>query len=161
MVQSANLGGAPGGAWHRAGDPSRQPSADHHRDLSRQLKRVVTDGNIGDPAQQTVVARPPSDPRKEQQNPFSQLTNRRRTSANCSTLQIGGMAGMDAESYGGFNNRVDNRYLKTFGSVIMGTAMEMAIPQNSTEANQTTASDAGRRNFPETFGSVADDQQEP
>lgn len=98
MVQSADLGGAPGGAWHRAGGPSPQPSADHHRDLSRgallrpelarcdlpecsgwqrfgrlapstlsgQLKRVVTDGIIGDPTQQTVVAPPPSESRKEQ-----------------------------------------------------------------------------------------------
>jgi type IV secretion system protein VirB10 len=55
-------------------------------------------------------------------------------------LQIGGMAGMDAEGYGGFNNRVDNRYLKTFGSAIMGTCMDMAIPRNSSESNQAIAS---------------------
>lgn len=79
---------------------------------------------------------------------------------NGSTLQIGGMAGTDAEGYGGFNDQVDNHYLKTFGNAILlaviGTGMDMAIPQNSTLANQTTASDAARRNFAETFGRVAE-----
>lgn len=79
---------------------------------------------------------------------------------NGATLQIGGMAGMDAEGYGGFTDQVDNHYLKTFGSAILlaiiGTGMDMAIPQNSTLANQTTASDAARRNFAETFGRVAE-----
>lgn len=79
---------------------------------------------------------------------------------NGSTLQIGGMAGTDAEGYGGFNDEVDNHYFKTFGSAILlaliGTGMDMAIPENSTLANQTTASDAARRNFAETFGRVAE-----
>ncbi len=79
---------------------------------------------------------------------------------NGSTLQIGGMAGTDAEGYGGFNDQVDNHYFKTFGSAILlaliGTGMDMAIPENSTLANQTTASDAARRNFAETFGRVAE-----
>ncbi len=79
---------------------------------------------------------------------------------NGSTLQIGGMAGTDAEGYGGFKDRVDNHYLKTFGSAVLlaiiGTGIDMAIPQNSTLANQTTASDAARRNFAETFGRVAE-----
>lgn len=79
---------------------------------------------------------------------------------NGSTLQIGGMAGTDAEGYGGFNDQVDNHYVKAFGSAILlaliGTGMDMAIPQNSTLANQTTASDAARRNFAETFGRVAE-----
>lgn len=79
---------------------------------------------------------------------------------NGSTLQIGGMAGTDAEGYGGFKDQVDNHYLKTFGSAIMlaiiGTGMDMAIPQSSTLATQDTASDAARRNFAETFGRVAE-----
>lgn len=79
---------------------------------------------------------------------------------NGSTLQIGGMAGVDSEGYGGFNDQVDNHYLKTFGSAILlaiiGTGMDMAIPQNSTLSNQTTASDAARRNFAETFGRVTE-----
>lgn len=79
---------------------------------------------------------------------------------NGSTLQIGGMAGTDAEGYGGFNDQVDNHYFKTFGSAILlaliGTGVDMAIPENSTLANQTTASDAARRNFAETFGRVAE-----
>ncbi|PZR94718.1 MAG: conjugal transfer protein TrbI [Stutzerimonas stutzeri] len=79
---------------------------------------------------------------------------------NGSTLQIGGMAGTDAEGYGGFKDKVDNHYLKTFGSAILlaiiGTGMDMAIPQSSTLATQDTASDAARRNFAETFGRVTE-----
>jgi len=78
---------------------------------------------------------------------------------NGSTLQIG-MAGTDAEGYGGFNDKVNNHYLKTFGSAVMialiGTGIDMAVPQSSTLATQDTASDAARRNFAETFGRVAD-----
>ncbi|PVE50586.1 IncP-type conjugal transfer protein TrbI [Rhizobium rhizogenes] len=77
-----------------------------------------------------------------------------------STLQIGGMAGTDAEGYGGFNDKVNNHYLKTFGSAVMialiGTGIDMAVPESSTLATQDTASDAARRNFAETFGRMAD-----
>ncbi len=79
---------------------------------------------------------------------------------NGSTLQIGGMAGTDAKGYGGFTDKVDNHYLKTFGSAILlaiiGTGMDMAVPESSTLATQDTASDAARRNFAETFGRVAE-----
>ncbi|MBW9089811.1 IncP-type conjugal transfer protein TrbI [Rhizobium wenxiniae] len=79
---------------------------------------------------------------------------------NGSTLQIGGMAGTDAEGYGGFNDKVNNHYLKTFGSAVMialiGTGIDMVVPESSTLATQDTASDAARRNFAETFGRVAD-----
>ena len=79
---------------------------------------------------------------------------------NGSTLQIGGMAGTDAKGYGGFKDKVNNHYLKTFGSAVMialiGTGIDMAVPQSSTLATQDTASDAARRNFAETFGRVAD-----
>lgn len=79
---------------------------------------------------------------------------------NGSTLQIGGMAGTDARGYGGFNDKVDNHYLKTFGSAILlaiiGTGMDIALPESSTLATQDTASDAARRNFAETFGRVAE-----
>lgn len=79
---------------------------------------------------------------------------------NGSTLQIGGMAGTDAEGYGGFKDKVNNHYLRTFGSAVMialiGTGIDMAVPESSTLATQDTASDAARRNFAETFGRVAD-----
>ncbi len=79
---------------------------------------------------------------------------------NGSTLQIGGMAGTDAAGYGGFNDQVDNHYLKTFGSAVLlaviGAGIDMAVPQSSTLATQETASDAARRNFAETFGRVAE-----
>ncbi|QPC88927.1 IncP-type conjugal transfer protein TrbI (plasmid) [Mesorhizobium sp. NBSH29] len=79
---------------------------------------------------------------------------------NGSTLQIGGMAGTDAQGYGGFNDKVNNHYLKTFGSAVLlaiiGTGIDMALPESSTLATQDTASDAARRNFAETFGRVAE-----
>lgn len=79
---------------------------------------------------------------------------------NGSTLQIGGMAGTDSEGYGGFSDKVDNHYLRTFGSAalvaLIGTGIDMSMPQSSTLATQDTASDAARRNFAETFGRVAE-----
>jgi type IV secretion system protein VirB10 len=79
---------------------------------------------------------------------------------NGATLQIGGMAGTDSEGYGGFKDTVDNHYLRTFGSAalvaLIGTGIDMSMPQSSTLATQDTASDAARRNFAETFGRVAE-----
>ncbi|MCI9868618.1 IncP-type conjugal transfer protein TrbI [Rhizobium skierniewicense] len=79
---------------------------------------------------------------------------------NGSTLQIGGMSGTDAQGHSGFNDKVNNHYLKTFGSAVLialiGTGIDMAVPESSTLATQDTASDATRRNFAETFGRVAD-----
>ena len=79
---------------------------------------------------------------------------------NGSTLQIGGMAGTDSEGYSGFRDKVDNHYLRTFGSAalvaLIGTGIDMAVPESSTLATQDTASDAARRNFAETFGRVAE-----
>jgi len=79
---------------------------------------------------------------------------------NGSTLQIGGMSGTDAQGHSGFGDKVNNHYLKTFGSAVLialiGTGIDMAVPESSTLATQDTASDATRRNFVETFGRVAD-----
>jgi type IV secretion system protein TrbI len=79
---------------------------------------------------------------------------------NGSTLQIGGMVGTDTEGYGGFRDEVDRHLWRTFGSAalvaIIGTGIDMAVPQSSTLATQTTASDAARRNFADSFGRVAE-----
>ncbi|WP_043617638.1 IncP-type conjugal transfer protein TrbI [Ensifer sp. ZNC0028] len=79
---------------------------------------------------------------------------------NGSTLQIGGMAGTDAEGYGGFTDKTDRHLLSTFGSAaliaLIGTGIDMSMPESSTRATQDTASDAARRNFAETFGRVAE-----
>jgi type IV secretion system protein VirB10 len=79
---------------------------------------------------------------------------------NGSTLQIGGMAGTDAEGYSGFNDKVDNHYFRTFGSAalvaLIGTGIDMSMPESSTLATQDTASDAARRSFAEAFGRVAE-----
>lgn len=76
------------------------------------------------------------------------------------TLQIGGMAGTDAEGYGGFKDKFDRHLWRTFGSAalvaIIGTGIDMSLPASSTLATQDTASDAARRNFAESFGRVAE-----
>lgn len=78
-----------------------------------------------------------------------------------STLQIGGMAGTDAGGYGGFSDRVDNHYLKTFGSAILvaviGAGTEMMIPEDRDGfGSANSAEDAARRSFAETFGQIAE-----
>lgn len=79
---------------------------------------------------------------------------------NGATLQIGGMAGSDSEGYNGFKDKVDRHLWRTFGSAalvaLIGTGIDMSIPESSTLATQDTASDAARRNFAETFGRVAE-----
>nr|WP_172690449.1 IncP-type conjugal transfer protein TrbI [Agrobacterium deltaense]ASK48475.1 conjugal transfer protein TrbI [Agrobacterium deltaense] len=79
---------------------------------------------------------------------------------NGSTLQIGGMAGTDAQGYGGFQDKVNNHYWRTFGSAaliaLIGTGIDASLPESSTLATQDTASDAARRNFAESFGRVAE-----
>lgn len=76
------------------------------------------------------------------------------------TLQIGGMAGVDSEGYGGFNDKVDRHLLRTFGSAalvaLIGVGIDLSLPESSTLAMQDTASDAARRNFAESFGRVAE-----
>ncbi|WP_338610900.1 IncP-type conjugal transfer protein TrbI (plasmid) [Pelagibacterium nitratireducens] len=82
---------------------------------------------------------------------------------NGSTLQIGGMPGQDAQGFSGFTDRVDNRYLETFGSAILvaliGTGIDAAFPQSNTspwQQNENNIEDAARRNFADTFGRIAD-----
>ncbi len=77
-----------------------------------------------------------------------------------STLQISGMAGTDAEGYGGFRDKTDRHLWRAFGSAalvaLIGTGIDMSMPESSTLATQDTASDAARRNFAESFGRVAE-----
>lgn len=79
---------------------------------------------------------------------------------NGSTLQIAGMSGTDAEGYGGFKDKVDRHLWRAFGSAalvaIIGTGIDISMPESSTLATQDTASDAARRNFAESFGRVAE-----
>ncbi|WP_314962581.1 IncP-type conjugal transfer protein TrbI [Bradyrhizobium cosmicum] len=79
---------------------------------------------------------------------------------NGSTLQIGGMAGTDADGYGGFNDQVDNHYFQVFGSAILiaaiGAGIDMSVPASSPYGYRQTPSDAARNSFAETFGRVAE-----
>ena len=67
------------------------------------------------------------------------------------------MAGMDTEGYGGFHDRVDNHYMKTFGSAILvaliGAGVDAASP-NTTATTGSTAS-AAEEAFVQSFGSFA------
>ena len=79
---------------------------------------------------------------------------------NGSTLQLGGMAGTDSQGYGGFQDKVDRHLLRTFGSealvALIGTGIDLSIPESATLATQDSASDAARRNFAESFGRAAE-----
>ena len=82
---------------------------------------------------------------------------------NGSTLQIGGMAGVDTQGYGGFTDKVNNHFWRVWGSAILvaaiGTGVDMALPESNRNAfgvSQNDPSDAARRNFAETFGRVAE-----
>lgn len=79
---------------------------------------------------------------------------------NGSTLQIGAMSGTDVEGYGGFKDQVDRHLWRTFGSAalvaIIGTGIDVSMPESSTLAMQDTASDAARRNFADSFGRLAE-----
>lgn len=80
---------------------------------------------------------------------------------NGSTLQIGGMAGTDAQGYGGFSDKVDRKLLQTFGSAILialiGAGTEMPIPRDRNSFGmENSAEYAARRSFAETFGRMAE-----
>lgn len=80
---------------------------------------------------------------------------------NGATLQIGGMAGTDARGYGGFKDRVNNHYLRIFGSAILiaaiGAGVDMAIPEDRNAlGSENSAENSARRSFAETFGRVAE-----
>jgi type IV secretion system protein VirB10 len=78
---------------------------------------------------------------------------------NGATLQIAGMAGTDAQGYGGFSDQVDNHYFEVFGSAILiaaiGAGIDMALPQDQ-NSSENSSTDAARRSFAETFSQVAD-----
>jgi type IV secretory pathway VirB10-like protein len=80
---------------------------------------------------------------------------------NGATLQIGGMAGTDAAGYGGFKDKVNNHYLRIFGSAALvaaiGAGIDMAVPQDRNSfGSENNAESAARRSFAETFGRVAE-----
>jgi type IV secretion system protein VirB10 len=78
-----------------------------------------------------------------------------------STLHIAGMAGADIQGYGGFEDKVNNHYLRIFGSAVLvaaiGAGIDMALPGEGTRSNSNgDAVDPARRSFAETFGRIAD-----
>ncbi|CAD7036191.1 conjugal transfer protein TrbI [Pseudorhizobium endolithicum] len=79
---------------------------------------------------------------------------------NGASLQIAGMAGADQEGYGGFSDKTDRHLLQTFGTAaliaLIGSGIDMSMPQGPALAMRETASDAARRNFAESFGRLAE-----
>lgn len=77
-----------------------------------------------------------------------------------SALQIGAMGGTDAEGFAGFHDKVDRHTLRTFGSAaliaLIGAGMDMALPDDAGLSGRTSASDAARRSFSETFGRLVE-----
>jgi len=76
------------------------------------------------------------------------------------SLQIAGMAGADPEGYGGFSDRIDRHLWQTFGTAtliaLIGSGIDMSMPQSPALAMRETALDAVRRNFAESFGRLAE-----
>jgi type IV secretion system protein VirB10 len=70
------------------------------------------------------------------------------------------MTGTDSQGYGGFQDKVDRHLWRTFGSAalvaLIGTGIDLSIPESATLATQDSASDAARRNFAESFGRAAE-----
>jgi type IV secretion system protein TrbI len=80
---------------------------------------------------------------------------------NGATLQIGGMAGTDAQGFGGFKDKVNNHYLRIFGSAALiaaiGAGVDMAVPEERNAlGSENSAENSARRSFAETFGRVAE-----
>ena len=80
---------------------------------------------------------------------------------NGATLQIGGMAGTDAQGFGGFKDKVNNHYLRIFGSAVLiaaiGAGVDMAVPRDRNAlGSENSAENSARRSFAETFGRVAE-----
>ena len=66
---------------------------------------------------------------------------------------------MDVAGYGGFSDRVDNRYFETFGAAalvaLIGTGIDLASPQPDPRA-PTDPWQAGRSNIAQSLGTVAE-----
>ncbi len=62
---------------------------------------------------------------------------------NGATIDLKGMMGADAQGLSGFNDQVDNHYLKTFGSAVLisllGVGAQLSQPQTSTTTATPTA----------------------
>lgn len=76
------------------------------------------------------------------------------------SLDIGAMAGIDAKGEAGFGDKVNRHLLRTFGSAaliaMIGTGLDLALPETPAFGTGPDASDAARRSFSETFGRLAE-----
>ncbi|SDH13852.1 IncP-type conjugal transfer protein TrbI [Pelagibacterium luteolum] len=75
------------------------------------------------------------------------------------TLELGDMSGMDGAGRRGFSDRVDNRYLETFGAAaltaLLGTGLDLASPRPDPGQGGDLWS-TGRSNIADSFGRVAE-----
>lgn len=75
-------------------------------------------------------------------------------------LEIAAMAGIDQTGEAGFKDKVDRHYIRNFGTAalvaLIGTGIDLSLPQSRNGFGVSDASDAARRSFAETFGRLAE-----
>ena len=78
-----------------------------------------------------------------------------------STLQIDAMPGVDAAGFAGFKDKVNNHYLRTFGTAVLvaliGAGTEMMLPQEATPfGRRSGVESAARRGLAESFAQTSE-----
>ncbi|AOG12555.1 IncP-type conjugal transfer protein TrbI [Agrobacterium sp. RAC06] len=75
-------------------------------------------------------------------------------------LEIGAMAGIDQAGEAGFKDKVNRHFMRNFGTAalvaLIGTGIDLSLPQSRTAFGVSDPSDAARRSFAETFGRLAE-----
>ncbi|QGG93381.1 IncP-type conjugal transfer protein TrbI (plasmid) [Agrobacterium sp. MA01] len=75
-------------------------------------------------------------------------------------LDLGAMAGIDQAGEAGFKDKVNRHFMRNFGTAalvaLIGTGIDLSLPQSRTAFGVSDPSDAARRSFAETFGRLAE-----
>lgn len=75
-------------------------------------------------------------------------------------LDLGAMAGIDQAGEAGFKDKVNRHFIRNFGTAalvaLIGTGIDLSLPQSRTAFGVSDPSDAARRSFAETFGRLAE-----
>ncbi len=75
-------------------------------------------------------------------------------------LDLGAMAGIDQAGEAGFKDKVNRHFLRNFGTAalvaLIGTGIDLSLPQSRNAFGVSDPSDAARRSFAETFGRLAE-----
>ncbi|SIQ88039.1 type IV secretion system protein VirB10 [Rhizobium sp. RU33A] len=75
-------------------------------------------------------------------------------------LDLGAMAGIDQAGEAGFKDKVNRHFMRNFGTAalvaLIGTGIDLSLPQSRNAFGVSDPSDAARRSFAETFGRLAE-----